>query len=375
MFEEFTEEYFLTQARALGNELGVDTRNGSVYMDMAAGHCLRAAFFFANLSEMFNMFALDTCYADALEDKAAEWGITRHPASGAVFNAVFLGAVPDVGSRFFAEDSNYYFMVVEGEDGKLRLEAETEGTECNTLSAGVEVVPVDDIENLESALLGEIYALGIDEETDDALRARLREKIASPAENGNRQNYKTWCESVEGVGKARIEPLFAGENTVRAIIYSLDGLPPDPDIVKAVQDYIDPITRNCKFTDSEGNEYICGDGIGNGVANLGAHFLAVAAKSLEITVSFSVTLSDGEGIEAFKTAARGVIAEYFQKLVLETDEESDIIIRISIIGAMISELSHVIDYEGLSLNGVQSNIAVNGAFAPVLKEVNIIAAG
>ena len=45
-------------------------------MDMAAGHCLRAAFFFANLRELFNMFALDTCYADVLDDKAAEWGMT-----------------------------------------------------------------------------------------------------------------------------------------------------------------------------------------------------------------------------------------------------------------------------------------------------------
>ena len=33
MFEEFNEEYFLSQARAFGDELGVDTRTGSVYMD------------------------------------------------------------------------------------------------------------------------------------------------------------------------------------------------------------------------------------------------------------------------------------------------------------------------------------------------------
>ena len=105
MFEEFNEEYFLSQARAFGDELGVDTRTGSVYMDMVAGHCLRAAFFFANLRELFNMFALDTCYADVLDDKAAEWGMTRHPSSSAVFNAIFIGAAPKVGSRFFAEDS------------------------------------------------------------------------------------------------------------------------------------------------------------------------------------------------------------------------------------------------------------------------------
>ena len=46
MFEQFTEDYFMEQAREMGDALGVDTREGSVYMDAAAGHCLRAAKFF-----------------------------------------------------------------------------------------------------------------------------------------------------------------------------------------------------------------------------------------------------------------------------------------------------------------------------------------
>lgn len=374
MFEEFTEEYFLKQAKALGDELGVDTRTGSVYMDMAAGHCLRAAFFFANLSEMFNMFALDTCYADVLDDKAAEWGVTRHPSSSAIFNATFIGATPEIGDRFFAEDTEYYFTVIEGENGTLLLEAETEGAECNTLSAGTEITPIDDIDNLEEAFLGEIYTLGVDEETDDALRTRLREKIAGPAENGNRQHYKTWCESVDGVGRARIEPLFAGPNTVRAILYSSEGLPADNEVVQAVQNYIDPITQNYKFKDDEGNEYICGDGFGYGVANLGAHFLAVAANSLSITVSFNATLTNGSTVEDCRMAASEAITDYFQKLALESDEGSDIIVRISSIGAMISDLTQILDYNGLTLNGAASNIIVNNTDVPVLEEVDVLVA-
>ena len=371
MFEEFNEEYFLSQARAFGDELGVDTRTGSVYMDMVAGHCLRAAFFFANLRELFNMFALDPCYADVLDDKAAEWGMTRHPSSSAVFNAIFIGAAPKVGSRFFAEDSSYYFMVIEGEDGELRLEAETEGTECNILSAGVQITPVDDIENLQEARLGEIYILGTDEETDDALRSRLREKIAGPAENGNRQHYKTWCESVEGIGRARIDPLFAGENTVRAILYSPERLPAAPEAVKAVQDYIDPITQNYIFTDNEGNEYICGDGFGNGVANLGSHFYAVAAKSCDIAISFTVTLTNGETMEGCRTAALEAVTDYLRTLTLESDEGTSIIVRMSVIGAMISALPQVLDYEELLINGGNANITIESAEVPVLKEVHI----
>jgi hypothetical protein len=35
VFEEFTEDYFMDQARALGEEYGVDTRQGSLFMDAA----------------------------------------------------------------------------------------------------------------------------------------------------------------------------------------------------------------------------------------------------------------------------------------------------------------------------------------------------
>ncbi len=370
MFEEFTEEYFLSQAKALGDELGVDTRSGSVYMDMAAGHCLRSAFFFANLKEMFNMFALDTCYADVLDDKAAEWGMTRHPATAARFLAVFNGATPEVGDRFFAVDTEYYFILIETEDGKMLLESETDGAECNTLSAGTELIAVDDIDNLESAYLGELYVLGADEETDDALRARLREKIAGPAENGNRQHYKTWCESVDGVGRARIIPRFAGENTVRAVLYSSEGLPCSPEVVKAVQDYIDPITQSYEFTAEDGQTYICGDGFGDGVANLGAHFLATAAIEFPLCVEFKATPAEGYTTDECAEAAADVIEDYLQNLTLETEEGVQVIIRISIIGAMISEMTQLLDYENLQINGASSNISVPDGCAAVLKGVN-----
>lgn len=371
MFEEFTEEYFLKQAKAFGDEAGVDTRMGSVYMDMAAGHCIRAAFFFANLRELFNMFSLDTCYADVLDDKAEEWGLTRHPATAAVFHAAFEGTQPEEGDRFFAEGSGYYFtVVIDEEDGTVCLQAETEGTEANTLSAGTDVIPVDDIDGLEAAYLGEIYVPGTDEEDDDAFRTRLREKMAGPAENGNRQHYKTWCESVDGVGRARIIPLFAGENTVRAVLYSSNGLPCPPEVVSAVQEYIDPITQNYEFTDSDGNKYVCGDGFGEGVANLGAHFLATAAEELPVYVTFKATPAEGYTASECAVAATEAIKDYLQDLTLETEEGAQVIIRISVIGAMVSEMAQLLDYENLRINGAGSNIAVPDGYAAVLKGVD-----
>ena len=76
MFEEFTEDYFMDQARALGEEYGVDTRQGSLFMDAATGHCIRIAKFMNDLSTAFEMLAVDTCTGDVLTEKAAQDGIT-----------------------------------------------------------------------------------------------------------------------------------------------------------------------------------------------------------------------------------------------------------------------------------------------------------
>ena len=74
MFEEFTEDYFMDQARALGEEYGVDTRQGSLLMDAATGHCIRIAKFMNDLSTAFEMLAVDTCTGDVLTEKAAQDG-------------------------------------------------------------------------------------------------------------------------------------------------------------------------------------------------------------------------------------------------------------------------------------------------------------
>ena len=72
MFEQFTEDYFMEQAREMGDALGVDTREGSVYMDAAAGHCLRAAKFYEDLRSVFDLLFADTCTGDVLDEWAAQ---------------------------------------------------------------------------------------------------------------------------------------------------------------------------------------------------------------------------------------------------------------------------------------------------------------
>ena len=235
MFEEFTEDYFMDQARALGEEYGVDTRQGSVFMDAATGHCIRIAKFMNDLSIAFEMLAVDTCTGDILTEKAAQDGIYRQSATPSYYEVSFTGTTPELGSRFFV-DSQYFKLI--SKDDRLLLESEVLGTATNSILPGQNVVPVYEVNGLEACTLGTLYIPGAEEETDDDLRSRWQEKKTGPAQNNNRSQYKVWCEERAGVGRAHILPLYGGENTVKAVIYSTEGGIPAKSILEDVQSYI-----------------------------------------------------------------------------------------------------------------------------------------
>lgn len=369
MFEEFTEDYFMDQARALGEEYGVDTRQGSVYMDAATGHCIRSAKFMNDLSTAFEMLAVDTCTGEILTEKAAQDGIYRQAATAAYYEVEFDGTVPDTGTRMFVD--GYYFVLTIQDDHYL-LQSEVTGTEANYLTSGKNVVPVYDVDGLSACTLGELYIPGTEEESDDSLRTRWQEKKGGPSQNNNRSQYKSWCESRTGVGRAHILPLYGGENTVMAVIYSTEGGIPAESILEDVQEYIDPIVEGYQVTVDE-KVLTFSDGLGDGVSDIGAHFLAAAPGRVDISISFAADLRSGyTAAQAQEEVMNGVKA-YVKTLVIEGDE--DILLRISAIGSIISQTNSIIDYTpaSLTLNGSTENIDIGKEKAPVVKEVLISA--
>ena len=72
MFEEYTEEYLMSQAREMGQTLGVDTRQGSVYMDACTGHVMRVAKFYEDLRMAFSMFSDESCVGTVLDQKRTQ---------------------------------------------------------------------------------------------------------------------------------------------------------------------------------------------------------------------------------------------------------------------------------------------------------------
>lgn len=350
MFESNTYENLLDDVLSNAPD-DIDTRPGSIFYDAISGILIKIAKLYTDLDLIFSLSQIDTTSGEYLDVKASEYGVTRHAASKAKYSAVISGSVTEDNERFFY--SGMYFVLKFGEDGRY-FEAEEPGTAYNRISIGTAAVPVDNMPKLNSAKFGTIIEYGADPEDDDNLRRRLKSKIHGTGENGNKQQYKIWCESIDGVGKAKILPLRNGPNTVRAILIDLNGLPCSDDVVSQVQQYIDPGSL----------------GLGEGAAPIGAHFTAAAAESQLIDVYIAVEIAAGADISGVSGKFKTAIRNYFKKLVMSSDDSECVVVRYSeisaVIGNIILENAEIIDYRDLSINGSDKNITLSFESVPVL---------
>lgn len=369
MFEAKTYDALLTEVLAAAPP-GIDTRQGSIFYDAIAGILLQVAKMYADLDQIFELVFITTATGEYLDMRASEYGLVRKSAVQAVFNFTYTGTQPPVGSRFFHGDTARYFTVTADSEGTLYLTAEIAGAEPNEIDQGDPAIPVNTIDGLTSASFGALERAGTAEEEDDKLRERIQNKVSGPAENGNKAHYKAWCTERPNVKMARITPLWNGPNTVKAVLIGENGLGCDSDTVKDVQKYIDPNDAGMTVA-IDGKTYNVGDGLGEGVANLGAHFTAVAASNVDIAVEFTAELAGDATVEDATDEATTAITNYFKTLVLENDDPADVLVRVSAVGAVIAGLESILDYSNLTLNGGTTNISPGSDGVPKLNGVTV----
>lgn len=351
--DEITEEFLYEQCVDMGEELGVDTRQGSIYRDAAAGHIIRISKFFDDLRGVDEIISLDTCSGEILDEYMRMRGLKRNPSepTPAKYYVDFAGTTPDIGALMLCQG---HFFNLDMLDGRYVITAQEKGEDMNMLPSGVPVIPDIDVDGLISATLGDLAIPGLEVEDDEHARGRLFNRISGPDENGNKSQFRTWCESVEGIGKARILPLWQGENTVGAVLISDAGGVPTKEVVDNVQEYVDP---GCT-------------GMGEGVANIGQFFTALAAEPVIINISVSLVRSREVVLAQIQEDIEEKIREYFKTISL-SEYSPDVKVRYNRIGAILSDIAGVVDYENLKVNGSTNNVACSIYQIPVLGEVAI----
>lgn len=365
--EEMDEEYWSEQAEDMGEDLEVDVREGSVFMDMQMGHCMRVAKFYGDLSLLHDMIMPDTATGEFLTEYAALDNVHRNAATSSCWSAQFEGVTPEIGTEFMCDDT---YFTLSNVDGVSCLVANEPGEKSNALLPGSDLIPVDNIDDLESATLGELIIKGTADESDVSLRTRWQSSKINPEANSNVPQLKLLCEQNEGIGRAKILSLWGGENTVKAVLLSKMGQNVSDEVVAEVQQYIDPIEKGYEAV-VNGRTYTFGDGLGEGAANIGLHFLAASAKPIYLTITATVDLKEGYTREQVIIAARGQISAYLARIALEAPDKDFTIVRISNIGSIITEIPGILDYDydSLTINGSGDNIEINQESVAVLAEV------
>ena len=240
---------------------------------------------------------------------------------------------------------------------KFEIECLTAGIIGNVPQNAITVIPTT-IQGLVSVTNENAFTNGYEKEAKSDLLERYYEKLRNPVTSGNVYHYVQWAKEVTGVGKAICKPLWNGDNTVKVVILDSNRNIPSSDLIKAVQDYIDPGAK----------------GLGLGEAPVGAYCTVAGATAKNLNVAAQIKLKSGVELKEVVENIRNAIETYLKTVAFD---KSVTYISFAKIGSLIMSADGVYDYDSdsLLLNNDTDNILLvdNNEMTEiaVLNELNI----
>ncbi|PAF18618.1 baseplate J/gp47 family protein [Terribacillus saccharophilus] len=323
----------------------IDKREGSVIWNALAPAAAELAQSYIWLDTLLEQVFADTAQGEFLDRRALEGGVTRNEATKAVRAAEFNMAVP-AGTRFYLDGDNLYFVVLA--DGTLQCE--TAGSVGNGNFTDRQLLAINTIPGLERAVLKELLVPGTDEETDESLLQRYYVRVRREAVSANKQHYKQWAEELDGVGRAKVFPLWNGDGTVKIVVTDANMQPASDVLLKNVQDHIDPDPA-----------------MGDGEAPIGATVTVESAVWKDINISASVLPVGGRTLAEVKAEIQEEVNKLFKRIAFEES-----IVRLSQINNIVYNADSVSDYADIEINGKPENLELEDVEIPRLGEVTIV---
>lgn len=253
----------------------------------------------------------------------------------------------------FATVDGVQFVATESKEvhngDKVNVESVVGGADMNVGINEITEMPIT-LQGIFKVTNEEVFTGGYDTETDDDYRNRYYTKLRTPVNGVNANQYVLWAESVDGVGKARCIPIWNGINTVKVVLIGNDFKPASDNLVKRVQDYIDP-NKN---------------GDGSGVATIGAVTTVVKATTKTCDIAIYGLKVSGS-LETTKDAIKKNLDRYIKSTAFNTDY-----ISLAKIGLVVAETPNVDDYREIRLNGGHASLQLTNEQCGVLGEVSYI---
>lgn len=236
---------------------GADARLRHSVLDVLARvHGGAAAGLYGYLDYLAAQILPDTADAEHLARHAAVWGIRRKGATPAVALATATGVdgtVIPAGAQARRADGELYALAsagtLAGGEAEVRVEAVLAGA-AGDIEAGTLLTLTSPVAGVSATLtVTALETAGSDEEADDALRARLLDRIRQPPQGGSSADYVAWALAQPGVTRAWCYPQWLGLGTV-GLTFMMDGreapvpLAGDVAAVQAALDLLRPVTAD-----------------------------------------------------------------------------------------------------------------------------------
>ena len=294
MFENMTFDYILK--RTLNNiSNNIDKRQGSVIYDAVAPCCMEIAKIYESLDRVIKETFADSSDRDFLIRRAKERGIYPKSASPAVMKGCFNIDVP-TGSRFYIDGFTYY-VSEKISDGVFKMICETAGIEGHRHFG--KLLPLDNIDGLETAEITDIIITGENDEDTEVFRKRYFDSFSALAFGGNKKDYIQKVNLISGVGGCKVFPAFYGGGTVKLIIISSD--------FSAVSDEFALMVKQ------EADPYGC-DGLGVGFAPIGHKVFVESVLEKNINIRINIDFCENYNFYFIYEKISEKISDYFYEL-------------------------------------------------------------
>jgi uncharacterized phage protein gp47/JayE len=323
----------------------LDNREGSIIFNALAPAALELAIAYSELDNVLAESFVDTASREYILRGCQQMGmdITQFEAKAGTHKGVFNVEV-EIGSRWNCELYNYVVTSYIGKEDEYfayEMLCETLGTSPNKQTG--DLTAITDVPNgLEYAKLIECLIEGENVTSDEDIKQAYFDHVNSTAYDGNVAQYVEWCKEFDGIGNARIFPLWNGDNTVKVSILSASNKKASDTLIEDFQNFLDPGTT----------------GMGDGVAPIGAFVTVTTAEEVPIDVSATITFKAGY---ADTSVLETELEEYLSGLAYKKNT-----VGYMNIGAIILNYEGIEAVNDLTVNGGTSNVMLSDEQIPVV---------
>lgn len=321
--------------------------------------------------------ATENTYADTADREhliriAAERGLVPTEATSAIYKAYFNCEIA-IGDRFSPEDTEYILTVIEKKEivedkYYYLLETEDTGVVVNNLENYYLDYIEGDSEEFETGYLESLEVAAVNEQDTEEFRQEYFDNAKAIPFSGNVQAYIQAVKGIKGVGACKV---VNDNNKILITIVDVNHETPSEELVKTVQDIIDPDTDINHWGEEYGLPQLENyKGKGYGLAPIDHDVLIQAATDNPLNIVVYPFLLHGYTIEDVEEKIKENIKTYVKAKKEAWQQKRNIKISKNEIIALLLNIEGIDDISNVTING-SSKVTMEYNETPVVQNIEV----